>query len=109
MSSKILLVCIAAALIAIPALAQEQPPAQAEKVLTGCLNAADQQGQFVLTVKEGGSKGEKVTVVGAADLEKHAKNHTVKLTGTMAKEGGKDVLKVSKIEHVEATCQAATE
>jgi hypothetical protein len=62
-----------------------------------------------LTVKEGGQKGQKLAVAGSADLEKHAKNHTVKLTGTMAKEDAKDVLKVTKIEHVDATCKAATE
>ena len=109
MRSTILFICAAAALMVIPAIAQEQAPAQAEKSLTGCLNPGDQQGQYVLTIKEGGKKGDKLEVLGAADLEKHAKNHTVKLTGTMAKEGGKDVLKVSKIEHVDATCQAATE
>jgi hypothetical protein len=110
MKAKILLVCIAASLIVIPAIGQEQKPAQGEKILTGCLNAAaDQKGQFVLAVKDGEQKGKKVAVTGHADLEKHAKNHTVKLTGTMAKEGGKDVLKVSKIEHVEGTCQAPTE
>jgi hypothetical protein len=113
MKSRILLVLVAAALVVIPAIAQEQRPAQAqgEKTLTGCLNPApaDQKGQFVLTVKEGEQKGQKVTVMGSADLEKHSKNHTVKLTGTMAKEGGKDILKVSKIEHVDAACQATTE
>jgi hypothetical protein len=110
MKVKILLACIAASLIVTPAIAQEQKPAQGEKTLTGCLNAAaDMKGQFVLTVKEGDQKGKKVAVTGPADLEKHAKNHTVKLTGTMAKEGGKDVLKVSKVEHVDATCQAPTE
>jgi len=109
MKSTIVLVLISTALMVIPAIAQEQPPAQGEKSLTGCLNPGDQQGQFTLTVKEGGQKGQKVAVAGSADLEKHAKNHTVKLTGTMAKEGGKDVLKVSKVEHVDATCQAATQ
>lgn len=109
MKSLILLIFVAAALITVPVIAQEQPPAQGEKSLTGCLNAGDQQGQYVFTVKEGGKRGEKLVVVGAADLEKHAKNHTVKLTGAMAKEGDKDVFKVSKIEHVDATCQATTE
>lgn len=109
MRSIILLVFVAAAMMMVPAIAQEQPPAQGEKSLTGCLNAGDQQGQYVLTVKEGGKKGDKLVVVGAADLEKHSKNHTVKLTGTMAKEGDKDVFKVSKIEHVNATCEATTE
>ncbi len=109
MKSITVLVLIALALMMVPAIAQENQPAQGEKTVTGCLNPGDQQGQFVLTVKEGGKKGDKLAVTGAADLEKHAKNHTVKLTGKMAKEGGKDVLKVTKIEHVEATCQAATE
>jgi len=109
MKSTMLLICVAAALMVIPAIAQEQPPAQGDKSLTGCLNPGDQEGQYFLTIKEGGKKGDKLVVVGAADLQTHAKNHTVKLTGTMAKEGGKDVLKVSKIEHVDATCQAATE
>jgi hypothetical protein len=98
------------ALLSIPAIAQEErAPAQGEKTLTGCLNAASQPGQFVLTVTEGGAKGQKVAVIGGADLEAHAKNHTVRVTGMLAKEGGGDVLKASKVQLVDEACQAPTE
>jgi hypothetical protein len=50
--------------------------------------------------------GSEVIVTGPAELEKHATNHTVKLTGTMRNEGGKTVFTVTKIEHVAPTCQA---
>lgn len=109
MRTTVLLVCVAMALLSVPAFAQESKPAQGEMTLTGCLNAASQPGQFVLTVIDGGAKGQKVAVIGGADLESHAKNHTVRATGTIAKEGGIDVLKVSKIELVDEACQAPTE
>lgn len=86
--------------------AQEAAPA--EEVLTGCLNPTSDE-SFELTVIEGDQAGKKIRISGdSEELATHAKNHTVKVTGVMAKEQGEDVFKVSAVEHVEATCQAPT-
>ncbi len=71
----------------------------AANVITGCLTKGEAANSFMLTEKG----GEKVTVTGLADLSKHA-NHTVTLTGTMSKQGGKEVFKATKIDHVAAAC-----
>ena len=59
---------------------QKAPQDQRDRMattLTGCLNK-DTSGSYTLT----DTSGLKTTVTGAADLEKHSKNHTVTLTGT---------------------------
>ncbi len=89
--------------MAIPALAQEKPePAQKSKemTLTGCLNKGERENHYTFTNLKNGSK---MTVTGPADLEKHAKNHTVKLTGHRTAQ----VFDATKVEHVAATCEAA--
>jgi hypothetical protein len=88
--------------------AQDQPPAQKspgtqqETTITGCLNGGG--GQYTLTDQ---STGTPMAVTGPAELEKHSTNHTVRLTGTPANEGGRQVFKVSKIEHIAETCSPA--
>jgi hypothetical protein len=75
----------------------------AASTLTGCLNK-DASGGYMLTDE---STGTKTAVTGAADLEKHADNHKVSLTG-MAKTdaSGNSVFQVTKIKMVSATCKA---
>ena len=84
------------------AFAQDAPKAAQgkERTLTGCLNkGADVAQHYIFTNQ---ANGNKLTVTGPADLEKHSNNHTVRITGsTTAK-----VFNVTKIEHVAATCEA---
>jgi len=75
---------------------QQQADRPSETTLTGCLT--EQSGSFVIATEA----GEQVNVTGS-DLAKH-KDHTVKLTGTKSDEGGKSTLRVSKIDHVSASC-----
>ena len=68
--------------------------------LTGCLSK-DASGSFVIT----DSSGLKTTVSGTADLEKHANNRKLSLTGTAKTDAsGKPILEVSKLTHISDTC-----
>src|SRR5262245_14487027 len=77
----------------------QKQPGQAEKgrasersgAITGCLTKGDSAGEYNLTT----AGGQKVAVSGPSDLEKHAQNHTVKLTGSM--KGG--TFQATSIEH----------
>jgi hypothetical protein len=73
-----------------------------EMTVTGCLSKGAGDG-YVLTDEK---TGRTMAVMGPADLEKHAANHKVKLTGTSSSEGGKRVFNVSKIDHISETCEA---
>ena len=64
--------------------------------VTGCLTKGDATGQYTLTRKDGTT----LRVSGSADLEKHAANHTVTLTGTRKGE----MFEATAIKHVSATC-----
>ncbi len=84
---------------------QKAPQDQRDRMattLTGCLNK-DTAGSYTLT----DPTGLKTTVTGAADLEKHSKNHTVTLTGTNKMDAsGKPVFEVTKLTHVSDTCSS---
>lgn len=71
-----------------------------EMTMTGCLTkAADVPEHFSFVDQKSGKRW---TVTGPADLQKHAANHTVRITGTATAK----VFTVSKVEHVSATCEA---
>jgi hypothetical protein len=98
-------VLIAAALSAQPASRGHEehetkgPPGKAT-VMTGCLTQ-DQSGSFVLTQSDSGVR---YTVTGPTALAKQM-NQKVKLTGVMHYDtAGHDILEVSGIERVAATC-----
>ena len=79
---------------------QQQPQADrpsAEQTLTGCLT--ESAGSYTLAT----STGEQVSLTGSSDLSKH-KDHTITVTGTKSDAGGKATMKVSKIDHVSASC-----
>jgi hypothetical protein len=86
---------------------EQQAPQQGQRqrtddsILTGCLAKGTTTGQFILTDRA----GRKTSVTGEAgvELEKHAANSTVRLTGSRAADG---TFAASKIEHVSATCEA---
>jgi hypothetical protein len=81
--------------------AQEQP--KSETAMTGCLTKGS-AGTYTLTDEK---TGVKITVTGPADLEKHSANHKVTLTGAAKTDAsGNQVLEVSKIQHVSASCKA---
>jgi hypothetical protein len=79
---------------------KQQPQADrpsGEQSLTGCLTEA--AGSYTLAT----SGGEQVNLTGSPDLSKH-KDHTITVTGTKSDAGGKATMRVSKIEHVSASC-----
>lgn len=86
------------------AFAQEQKGASGAKgkemTMTGCLNKGADVPQHLLFTDQ--KTGRKHTVTGPADLDKHAANHTVRITGSRT---GK-VFNVTSFEHVAATCEA---
>jgi hypothetical protein len=87
--------------------AQAQPQKDAdrqqnESTVTGCLTK-DASGGYVLADEKTGAK---IGVTGPADLEKHAANHKVTLTGTKSDAGGTPMFTVTKIKHVAAECKA---
>jgi len=107
---KILLAVVAGlTLMTGPVFAQadKQPPTEQERsrqeatTLTGCLTKGDGAGMYNLTEASGDKK--MAVPSSGVDLEKHAMNHTVKLTGSLSSDG--KTLTVSKIEHVSETCQ----
>jgi len=70
-----------------------------DKHVTGCL-AKNVNGSYELTEKH----GTKLTVMGSADLEKHAANHKVVLHGTRKTVDGQPAFQVERVEHVSDTC-----
>ena len=77
-----------------------------ETRLTGCLNEGGAPSQYVLTDQ---STRNKTPVTGTSDLEQHAMNHTVKLTGSTATDNGRAMFTASKVEHISATCAAPSD
>jgi hypothetical protein len=57
--------------------------------------------QYVLTDQ---TTGNKTPITGTSDLEQHAANHTVKVTGTNTIENGRAIFSATKVEHIAATC-----
>ena len=83
--------------------------------LTGCLTQST-LGALTGTVKKATSEEymlkrqgteQEITAKGSADLAQHT-DHMVQLSGTMAREDGKDVFKVSRIKHVANSCEEKT-
>jgi hypothetical protein len=72
---------------------------RAASTITGCLAKGDTAGQYTITEKG----GTKTTVAASAgvELDKHAANHTVTLTGSKDSAG---TFTATKVDHVSATC-----
>ena len=84
----------------VTAVAQEKKAGEA--TVTGCLNKGDAAGTYVLTEE---NTNKKIMATGdPATIDRHANNHKVTLTGTMAKEKDKEVLKVTNLKMI-AVCQ----
>ena len=86
---------------ALPATAEEHEKGSKAKqmTLTGCLNKGEMDNHYAFTDI---TTGKKMTVTGVAGLQKHAANHTVKITGSQSAK----VFNVTKVEHVSPTCEA---
>ena len=100
---KLLMLLTLAGLLGIGPAAQGQnqkaeKKATTETSLTGCLKASGET--YTLTDKSGTA----VTVMGSADLAKHA-NHQVQLTGKMSKKGDQQQFSVTAIKHISESCE----
>jgi len=81
---------------------QLQAQQKDETTITGCLTPGDRAGYF--TLREDGT-GFSITVTGSADLQPASANHKVRLTGTIAREQGTDVFRVTRVEDLAPTCE----
>ena len=70
--------------------------------ITGCLNKGADADHYV--IKDDKTGKETVVMGDATLLARHANNHQVTLTGTMAKDKDKDVLKASDLKMI-AVCK----
>lgn len=87
----LVLVCTLAVIAAAPAQASD-----AEGTVTGCLNAGEAEGWFVLTTDD----GKKVSVAGGEDIAAHAGNHKVALTGKWVEDAeGAKHFEAASVEH----------
>ncbi|HJZ95759.1 MAG TPA: hypothetical protein VKE70_04590 [Candidatus Solibacter sp.] len=112
--SHILLIAAGLLLTLASGLYAQQPDSQAgdkqksagtASTITGCLSK-DASGSYVLTDENSGAK---TTVTGVSDLEKHAANHKVTLTGMSKESGGQQVFEATKLRHVSDTCKAKSQ
>jgi len=97
-------VLIAAFLLPLPAMAQDknEKKGSGSASITGCLNKGEDADHYVIKDEKTGK--ETVVMGDAALLERHANNHQVTVTGTMAKDKGKDVLKANDLKMI-AVCK----
>src|SRR5215467_282220 len=97
-------VLIAAFLLPLTAMAQDknEKKGSGSASITGCLNKGEDPEHYVIKDEKTGK--ETVVMGDAALLERHANNHQVTVTGTMAKDKGKDVLKANDLKMI-AVCK----
>jgi len=79
------------------------PKAEKQTTRTGCLTKTETAGEYLLTEENTGAK---LIVTGPAELDKHAANNRVRLTGTETKQDDKTVFEATKIEHLSQACAA---
>ena len=99
--SVFLIALIVALLLPLTFAAQEKKDSGAVSI-TGCLNNGAAADQYVIKDEK---TGKETVVTGDAKLlSGHANNHQVTITGTMAKEKEKDVLKANDLKMI-AICK----
>ena|ERR1051326_617809 len=81
---------------------QEKKKGSGGASITGCLNKGEDAEHYVIKDEKTGK--ETVVMGDAALLERHANNHQVTVTGNMAKDKGKDVLKANDLKMI-AVCK----
>jgi hypothetical protein len=111
MKARSVLLIVLAFLIALSltVVAQQRAPAPDKKdsaagsvSVTGCFNKGKTADEYVIKDEKTGK--ETVVVGDSKMLAAHANNHQVTITGTMAKEKDKDVLKASDLKML-AVCK----
>ena len=96
MNRKVLfaVLTLVAILLPLTLVAQEKKDAGSMSV-TGCFNKGADADHYVIKDE----KGKEYVVTGDAGmLSRHANNHSVTITGSMAKEKDKDVLKATNLQ-----------
>ena len=84
-----------AVLLPVMLVGQDKKDSMAPMSVTGCFNKGADADHYVLK----DDKGKEFVVTGdAAMLARHANNHNVTLTGSMAKEKDKDVFKATELK-----------
>ena len=95
--SVFLITLVIALLLPLAVIGQEKKESGSVSI-TGCLNKGAAPEQYVI---KDDKTGKETAVMGdAALLDRHANNHQVTVTGTMAKEKDKDVLKASDLKMI---------
>jgi hypothetical protein len=95
--SVFVIALVVALLLPLAAIGQEKKESGSVSI-TGCLNKGAASDQYVI---KDDKTGKETAVTGdAALLDRHANNHQVTVTGTMAKEKDKDVLKASDLKMI---------
>ena len=107
MKSRLVFVIALIVAIGLPltAMGQEKKDAGAVNI-TGCLNKGADADHYV--IKDDKTGKEAVVMGDAAMLARHANNHQVTITGTMAKDKDKDVLRASNLTMI-AVCKYGQE
>jgi hypothetical protein len=99
--SLLLIALVMALLLPLTVVTQEKKDSGSVSI-TGCLNKGAAADQYV--IKEEKTGKETVVTGDAKLLAAHANNHQVTITGTMAKEKDKDVLKATDLKMI-AVCK----
>ena len=103
MKSRLVFVIALIVAIGLPLTAMGQEKKDAGSVnITGCLNKGADADHYV--IKDDKTSKETVVMGDAGMLGRHANNHQVTITGTMAKDKDKDVLKASGLTMI-AVCK----
>src|SRR5438093_13476183 len=103
MNSRLVFVIAVIVAIALPLTVTGQEKKDSGSVsITGCFNKGADADHYV--IKDDKTGKETVVMGDAALLSRHANNHQVTLTGTMAKEKDKDILKASDLKMI-AICK----
>ena len=99
--SVFLIALVVALLLPLTVTAQEKKDSGSVSI-TGCFNKGPAADQYV--IKDDKTGKETIVTGDAALLARHANNHQVTITGTLAKEKDKDVLKASGLTMI-AVCK----
>ena len=103
MNARLLFMVALIVAIALPLTATGQEKKGSGPVsITGCLNKGADADHYV--IKDDKTGKETVVMGDAALLARHANNHQVTITGAMAKEKDKDILKASDLKMI-AICK----
>lgn len=96
--SVFLIALVVALLLPFAVIGQQEKKESGSVSITGCLNKGAAPDQYVI---KDDKTGKETAVMGdAALLDRHANNHQVTVTGTMAKEKDKDVLKATDLKMI---------